>query len=252
MSTPALRLEGVSKTYPGVRALDQVSINCLPGEVHAILGENGSGKSTLMKIASGAVKPDGGVVEIAGQRFASVDPRTASKLGVSTVYQDDSLVSELTVAQNLFMASRRGTVRFSDMTAWAADRLAAYGVSIAPHALIADLSPAQRQFVEIVKALQSEPKVLLFDEPTSTLDADGVRKLTGIIRTLTARGTGIIYVSHRLPEILELADRVTVLRDGIHQGTFAVSESLSEHDLMTSMSTMPRRRPTSRGIRYSL
>lgn len=235
MSTPALRLEGVSKTYPGVRALDQVSINCLPGEVHAILGENGSGKSTLMKIASGAVKPDGGVVEIAGQRFASVDPRTASKLGVSTVYQDDSLVSELTVAQNLFMASRRGTVRFSDMTAWAADRLAAYGVSIAPHALIADLSPAQRQFVEIVKALQSEPKVLLFDEPTSTLDADGVRKLTGIIRTLTARGTGIIYVSHRLPEILELADRVTVLRDGIHQGTFAVSESLSEHDLITLM-----------------
>lgn len=235
MSTPALRLEGVSKTYPGVRALDHVSIDCLPGEVHAILGENGSGKSTLMKIASGAVKPDSGVVEIAGQRFSSVDPRTASGLGVSTVYQDDSLVLELTVAQNLFMASRPGTVRFADMSSWAGERLLAYGVNIPPHALIADLSPAQRQFVEIVKALQSEPKVLLFDEPTSTLDADGVRKLTGIIRTLTARGTGILYVSHRLPEILELADRVTVLRDGIHQGTFAATKGLSEHDLITLM-----------------
>ncbi|WVT78158.1 ATP-binding cassette domain-containing protein (plasmid) [Sinorhizobium chiapasense] len=235
MSTPVLKLEGVSKTYPGVRALDQVSIDCLPGEVHAILGENGSGKSTLMKIASGVVRPDSGVVEIAGQRLANVDPRTASGLGLSTVYQDDSLVLELTVAQNLFMASRQGTVRFAEMNAWAATLLSAYGVSIAPDALIADLSPAQRQFVEIVKALQSEPMVLLFDEPTSTLDADGVRKLTGIIRNLTARGTGIIYVSHRLPEILELADRVTVLRDGVHQGTFAVTESLSEHDLITLM-----------------
>ncbi len=235
MSTPVLRLEGVSKTYPGVRALDQVSIDCLPGEVHAILGENGSGKSTLMKIASGVVRPDSGSVEIAGQRLANVDPRTASGLGLSTVYQDDSLVLELTVAQNLFMASRQGTVRFAEMNTWAATLLSVYGVNIAPDALIADLSPAQRQFVEIVKALQSEPTVLLLDEPTSTLDADGVRKLTGIIRDLTARGTGIIYVSHRLPEILELADRVTVLRDGVHQGTFAVTDSLSEHDLITLM-----------------
>lgn len=133
------------------------------------------------------------------------------------------------------MASRQGTVRFAEMNTWAATLLSVYGVNIAPDALIADLSPAQRQFVEIVKALQSEPTVLLLDEPTSTLDADGVRKLTGIIRDLTARGTGIIYVSHRLPEILELADRVTVLRDGVHQGTFAVTDSLSEHDLITLM-----------------
>lgn len=235
MSLPVLKLDGVSKTYPGVRALDQVSIQCLPGEVHAILGENGSGKSTLMKVASGVVKPDSGTVEIAGERLSGADPRIPSSLGLATVYQDNSLVLELSVAQNLFMAIRKGAVPFSDMNSWAADRLSRYGLAIAPETIVGDLSPALRQFVEIVKALQSEPKVLLLDEPTATLDADGVRKLSGIIRDLVAKGTGIIYVSHRLPEILELANRITVLRDGVHRGTFNVTSDLSERDLVTLM-----------------
>jgi ribose transport system ATP-binding protein len=235
MSNLVLKLDNVSKTYPGVRALDHVSIDCRAGEVHAILGENGSGKSTLMKIASGTVRPDSGSIEIAGSRLQAADPRSAHHLGLATVYQDDSLILEFTVAQNLFLATAPGAVAFGDMLGWARARLAPYDVQIPASAVVGDLTPAQRQFVEIVKALLSDPKVLLLDEPTATLDIDGVRKLAGMVRELTARGTGIIYVSHRLPEILDLADRVTILRDGVHQGTFPVTSDVSEHDLVTLM-----------------
>ncbi|MBB5751326.1 ATP-binding cassette domain-containing protein [Prosthecomicrobium pneumaticum] len=235
MPETVLKIERVSKTYPGVRALDTVSLDCRAGEVHAILGENGSGKSTLMKIASGAITPDGGTVEIGGVRLEAADPRAAHALGLATVYQDDSLVRELTVAQNLYLGTRPGSVPFRAMESWAAAQLAPYGVAISVRTLVGDLTPAQRQFVEIVKALIAGPRVLLLDEPTSTLDIDGVRQLAGIVRDLTARGTGVIYVSHRLPEILDLADRVSILRDGVHQGTFDVTPDLSEHDLVARM-----------------
>lgn len=235
MSDIVLKVERVSKTYPGVRALDTVSLDCRAGEVHAILGENGSGKSTLMKIASGVVSWDEGSVEIGGTRLATADPAQAHALGLATVYQDDSLVRELTVAQNLFLGTKRGAVPYRQMEEWAAAQLAPYGFQIPVRALVGDLTPAQRQFVEIVKALVTGPRVLLLDEPTSTLDIDGVRQLAGMVRDLTARGTGVIYVSHRLPEILDLADRVSILRDGVHRGTFDVTADLSEHDLVTLM-----------------
>jgi ribose transport system ATP-binding protein len=230
-----LKMEGVSKTYPGVRALDHVSIDCKAGEVHAILGENGSGKTTLMKIASGAIAPDKGVVEIGGAGLTAADPRLAHRLGIATVYQDDSLVRELSVAQNLFLAAPPGDVSFSSMPTWAREQLQRFGVDIDPKATIGSLSPAQRQFIEIAKALLSNPKVLLLDEPTSTLDIDGVRKLMALVRELTATGTGVIYVSHRLPEILELAQRVSILRDGVHQGTFPITAEVSEHKLVSLM-----------------
>ena len=235
MTEHVLRVEQVSKTYPGVRALDHVSIDCLAGEVHAILGENGSGKSTLMKIASGAIAPDEGTVEIAGKRLESADPRLALRLGLSTVYQDDSLVRELTVAQNLYLGTEPGTVRFSEINRWAAAQLAPYELGIPATAPVEALTPAHRQFVEIMKALLSRPRVLLLDEPTSTLDLKGVQKLAALVRELTAQGTGVIYVSHRLPEILDLADRVTILRDGVHRGTFPITEEISEHDLVELM-----------------
>lgn len=235
MSDIVLRVERVSKTYPGVRALDTVSLDCRAGEVHAILGENGSGKSTLMKIASGVIAPDEGVVEIGGVRLSASDPAEAHALGLATVYQDDSLIREFTVAQNLYLGTRPGTVAFRDMATWAAAQLAPYGVEIPVRALVGDLTPAQRQFVEIVKALLIQPRVLLLDEPTSTLDLHGVRQLAAMVRDLTARGTGILYVSHRLPEILDLAQRVSILRDGVHQGTFDVTPDLSEHDLVVRM-----------------
>jgi len=235
VSELVLRIEDVSKTYPGVLALDRFSIDCRAGEVHAILGENGSGKTTLMKIASGTIAPDGGVVEINGAKLASVDPRLARRLGLATVYQDDSLIRELSVAQNLFLAAPPESVAFGAMVPWARDQLARFGVQTDPTAAVGSLSPAQRQFIEIVKALLSDPKVLLLDEPTSTLDMDGVRKLTDLIHKLTAGGAGIVYVSHRLPEILELAQRVTILRDGVHRGTFPITAEVSEHDLVSLM-----------------
>jgi len=235
MSDLVLRLDGISKTYPGVRALDHVTLDCRAGEVHAILGENGSGKSTLLKIASGTVASDSGTIEIGGKTLAAADPRAAHAFGLATVYQDDSLVRELTVAQNLFLGTAPGTVPFSQMLSWAEAQLAPFGLGISARSRVSDLTPAHRQFVEIVKALIASPRVILLDEPTSTLDIDGVRQLVGIVRDLTARGTGVVYVSHRLPEILELADRVTVLRDGVHQGTFDVTPELSEHDLVTRM-----------------
>ncbi len=209
MSDAVLRIEGVSKTYPGVRALDRVSIDCRPGEVHAVLGENGSGKTTLMKIASGAIAPDGGTVDIAGARLSAADPRLAHSLGLATVYQDNSLVRELSIAQNLFFAAPPNAVSYGRMGRWAREQLGRFGFDIDPNLMVGSLSPAHRQFVEIVKALLSNPKVLLLDEPTSTLDMEGVRKLSGLIREITAQGAGVIYVSHRLPEILDLSHRVS-------------------------------------------
>ena len=235
MSVVALKLSAVSKTYPGVRALSDMSLECLAGEVHAVLGENGSGKSTLLGIASGTVTPDGGVIEIMGRPLTAADPLQARSLGLATVYQDDSLVRELTVAQNLLLAASDDSISYGDMNGWAERQLAAYDLELAPDAVVGDLTPAERQFLEIVKALISRPKVLLLDEPTSTLDLDGVRKLSAIVRRLAAEGTAIVYVSHRLPEILDLADRVTILRDGVGRGTHAVSDALSVNDLIALM-----------------
>lgn len=235
MTEIVLRMEGVSKSYPGVRALDDFSFDVRAGEVHAILGENGSGKSTLMKIASGALTPNTGKIQINGNDLERADPRQAISYGLSTVYQDDSLVRELSVAQNLFLATPRGSVPYADMQRWAESQLEPFGLGISASALVGDLTPAHRQFVEVVKALLSQPRVLLLDEPTSTLDYDGVAHLTGLVRDLTANGTGVVYVSHRLPEILDLADRVTVLRDGVHKGTFDVTSETSEHELVSRM-----------------
>lgn len=235
MTELVLQLDTVSKSYPGVRALDRVTLDCRAGEVHAILGENGSGKSTLMKIASGTVTPNSGTVTIAGQTLTAADPSLARSLGLATVYQDDSLVRELTVAQNLFLGAPAGSVPYAGMVPWAEAQLAPFRLGISARAPVGSLTPAHRQFVEIVKALIAKPRVLLLDEPTSTLDIDGVRQLMGLVRELTARGTGVLYVSHRLPEILELADRVSILRDGVHQGTFDITPEISEHDLVTRM-----------------
>lgn len=238
MSSPSLELSGISKRYPGVQALDRVSFDCRPGEIHAVLGENGSGKSTLLGIAGGAVAADEGTISIMGQRLETADPLLARRFGLATVYQDDSLVRELTVAENLVLgaAGRHGVV---GSVAWAAAQLAPYDLGIAADAVVGALSPAQRQFLEIVKALVNEPKVLLLDEPTSSLDISGVERLSAIVREIAAKGTAIVYVSHRLPEILALADRVTILRDGRGQGTYAVDDTLSESDLVALMVGRP-------------
>ena len=239
MAAASLEIADLSKSYPGVQALNRVGFECRPGEIHAIVGENGSGKSTLLGIASGAVVPDSGSVTIMGRPLATADPLLARRLGLATVYQDDSLVRELTVAENLYLGAAQSWVAIAGRNDWAERLLAAHDLDIKPTAIVASLSPSQRQFLEIIKALAAEPKVLLLDEPTSTLDLPGVEKLSGIIRRISAEGTAVVYVSHRLPEVLALADRVTILRDGEGQGTYDVSAALSEGDLIALMVGRP-------------
>lgn len=239
MATPALKLSNISKQYPGVLALSDVSLECLPGEVHAVLGENGSGKSTLLGVAAGSRAPDTGTVEILGQRLTAPDPSLARRLGLATVYQDNSLVPELTVAQNLLLGISGRSISYARARGWAQAQLDRYNLAIDPAAFVADISPAHRQFLEVVKALASDPKVLLLDEPTTSLDIGDIEILHGIVRRLVAEGGTVVYVSHRLPEILSLAHRVTVLRDGQWQGTYETTKDLSEKDLIALMVGRP-------------
>ncbi len=204
-----------------------------------MLGENGSGKSTLLGIASGAIVPDEGSVDIKGEPLTRADPLLARRLGLATVYQDDSLIRELTVAENLFLAAGDTSASLASMKRYAERQLRPYELDIPPDALVGALSPAERQFLEIVKALSANPQVLLLDEPTSSLDLAGVENLTRIVRRFTGEGNAVVYVSHRLPEILALADRVTILRDGEGQGTFEVGDALSERDLISLMVGRP-------------
>jgi ribose transport system ATP-binding protein len=239
MAAASLELSGISKRYPGVQALDRVDFECRAGEIHAVLGENGSGKSTLLGIAAGAVAADEGRIAIMGNPLIAADPLQARRLGLAVVYQDDSLVRELSVAENLLLGTVDGPKSLAGKRQWAAKQLAPYGLGISPDALVGQLSASQRQFLEIVKALAADPKVLLFDEPTSSLDISGVETLSAIIRRIVAAGAAVVYVSHRLPEILALANRVTILRDGAGQGTYDVNERLSEADLIALMVGRP-------------
>lgn len=239
MTTPSLSLSNISKRFPGVQALNDVSLEFEAGEIHAVLGENGSGKSTLLGIASGVQAADTGVIEIMGQPLISADPSLARKLGLATVYQDNSLVPELTVAQNLHLGAAGHSGSYTRMKSWARQQLESYKLSLDPDAIVADISPAHRQFLEIVKALALSPKVLLLDEPTTALDLHDVATLHTIIRKIAAAGTTVVYVSHRLPEVLALVERVSVLRDGEWQGTYETNEDLSEDELISLMVGRP-------------
>jgi ribose transport system ATP-binding protein len=239
MTPASLVLSGICKRYPGVQALNGVDFECLPGEIHAVLGENGSGKSTLLGVAAGSVSADEGRVQIMGKELPAADPQQARELGLAVVYQDDSLVRELSVAENLLLGTADGSVTGGGKLDWAVRQLASYDLNISPSAIVGDLNASQRQFLEIVKALSANPKVLLLDEPTSSLDISGVEKLSTIVRRIVAGGAAVVYVSHRLPEILALANRVTILRDGEGQGTYEVDEKLSENDLISLMVGRP-------------
>ncbi len=238
-STLALSLRGVSKAYGAVQALQDVSFECRAGEIHALVGENGSGKSTLLGIASGFVAPDRGVVEIGGVGRRRGSPAEARRLGLGIAYQSTSHVDDLSVAENVYLsvpAAERPA--YGVMTAWAAEQLAGFGFDVPVGAVAGTLSLAERQLLEIVKALLAKPKVILLDEPTTALGTDEVEHLHALMREQAGRGVGIVYVSHRLPEVLEVADRVTVLRDGVGQGTHEAS-AMSEDALVELMIGRP-------------
>jgi rhamnose transport system ATP-binding protein len=218
-----LRATDISKSYAGVRALRGASLELRAGEVHALVGENGAGKSTLIKILTGAVQPDGGEILIDGRRVTQHSPRAAKALGIAAIYQQPALFPELSVAENLAIGVEThgawGRIDWNGRRARATQLLSRVGARIDPEAEAADLSMAEQQLVEIARALGADAKVLILDEPTASLPEDDARNLFRVIGELRARGVGLIYITHRLEELREIADRVTVLRDGQTIGT---------------------------------
>ena len=223
----ALEIRGVSKRFPGVHALDRVDLDVRRGEVHVLLGENGAGKSTLMKILSGVYARDEGRIFIDGQEIEPRNPRHAQTLGISIIYQTFSQAPHLNVAENLFLGREPltpwRTIDARRTRAMSRDALARVGLDLDPQTPIKKLSVAQRQMLEIAKALTLDAKIVIMDEPTSALTDRETRRLFQIIGALKAEGRAIIYISHRLEEVAEIGDRVTVLRDGRKVGSADVA-----------------------------
>ncbi|MFF5080578.1 sugar ABC transporter ATP-binding protein [Actinoplanes sp. NPDC000266] len=222
-----LHVTEVSKTFPGVRALDRVSFTLRPGEVHALVGENGAGKSTLIKVLTGVYQPDDGEITYRGSPARFGTPMDAQQAGISTIYQEVNLVPLMSVAQNLFLGREpRNALGLLDrrrMEREARAILAGYGVTTDVRRPLGTLALGAQQMVALARAVMVDAKVVIMDEPTSSLEPREVRTLFGIIRDLHARGIGIVYVSHRLDELYEICDAVTILRDGrvVHTGQLA-------------------------------
>ena len=239
VSPVVLSLRGVSKAFGAVQALDAVSVDCRAGEVHALVGENGSGKSTLLGIASGALAPDDGTVVVGETERRRVSPAESRRLGLGMAYQTYSHVLHLSVAENLYLAAPSDfRPTYGRMDRWAAERLAEFELELSPTVPTGRLSLAERQLLEVVKALLAKPKVLLLDEPTTALGPEDVDRLHALVHERSSAGVGIVYVSHRLPEVLGIADRISVLRDGVSQGTFEAA-SMSEESLVALMIGRP-------------
>jgi len=207
---------GLSKSYGGARALDGVDFAVAAGEIHALVGENGAGKSTLIKILGGAATPDAGTVTLDGRALPPGDPHASRRRGISIVHQEFTLVPELSVAENVFLGRERGrwVLARGEMRREVARLLDELGVALDPSARVRDLSVGGQQMVEIARALATEARVLILDEPTATLSRVDAERLFALLGRLRARGLGIVYISHRLEEIFAIADRITVLRDG--------------------------------------
>ena len=217
MTQHLLRVDGIGKTFPGVVALQGVDFAVAVGEVHALLGENGAGKSTMIKILSGAQAPDGGTISFGGRTVTFAAPYQAQAEGITTIYQEFNLIPTLSVAENIMIGReplRFGFVDWPAMLRLGREALRDVGLDVDPRRLVRDLSVADQQMVEIARALSVESRLIIMDEPTSALSSTEVDRLLAIVRRLKARGISIIYVTHRLDEVMAVCDRVTVLRDG--------------------------------------
>lgn len=213
----SLEMKNISKRFGGIHALDQVSLQIRPGEVHALIGENGAGKSTLMKILGGSYKKDGGEIYIDGKLADISSPDAAHSYGISVIYQEQALVDCLTVADNILIGrfpNQFGVIKKDEMQKQALEALEQVGSNIDPQTMLGDLTVAQKQFIEIAKAVAINARILIMDEPTSVLTMPETQVLFRLIKSLQAKGIAIIYISHRLEELAEIADRCTVLKDG--------------------------------------
>ena len=221
-----LTLKHIRKIYPGVVALDDVSMTVRDGEVHALLGENGAGKSTLIKIVAGAISPDGGEIAFDGRAFPRLTPQQALEQGVAVIYQELNLCRPLSVAENIFLG-RPQTRLYSQrkLNALAREIFDEYGFDLDPGARVMSLSPAQQQLVEICKGISNRAKIMIMDEPTSALASNEVELLFRVIAKLKASGVTVIYISHRLDEVFRVTDRITVLRDGRYVTTINTADT---------------------------
>ncbi len=238
MTEALLKLSNISKSFAGVQALRGVQFELCPGEVHALLGENGAGKSTLVKVITGVHQPDAGEMYVSGEPIQLSDPRAAFRCGIAAIYQELSLFPDLDIAENIFAGRQParvgGWVQWKRMYQEAGRLLDSLGVQMDVHTKARNLSVAQQQMVEIARALSLEARILIMDEPTSALTLNEVDDLFQIVRRLRESGTAILFISHRLDELFELADRVTVLRDGQYIGTRSM-EGVTREELIRMM-----------------
>jgi ABC-type sugar transport system ATPase subunit len=252
---PFLELRAIVKRFPGVVALNGVSLELRAGEVHALLGENGAGKSTLIKTISGVYQPDAGEIRVDGRPITIRNPYAAQTLGISTIYQEFTLAPDMTVAENIFLGREPLRIRAlsiidrRQLVRRARELLASLDLQIDPEASVRDLGVAQQQMVEIVKALSLDARLIIMDEPTATLTAHEIDRLFEAVRRLRQRGVAIVYVSHRLDEVEALCDRATILRDGAYVATMPVaSTSIDEMiRLMVGRGTPARRGAHAKG-----
>ena len=236
---PLLKLTGIVKTFPGVRALDGVELEVQAGEVHCLLGQNGAGKSTLIKVLAGVHRPDAGSMLWQGEEVSFSNPQAATKAGIATIYQELDLVDDLTVAENIFLGHEQSTggfVRRRQMRAAATEVLARLGHAEIPAGRrVGKLPAAAKQIVSMGRALSHEAKLLVMDEPSAVLASDEVANLFRVIRDLTSKGIAVIYITHRLEEIREIGDRVTVLKDGRTSAVNLPARTTTTDDLVTRM-----------------
>ena len=233
-----LIMKGISKTFPGVKALDDVSFEIISGEVHSLIGQNGAGKSTLMGILNGITKPDDGQIFFNNKVVKIDDPKDAFNLNLSIVHQEFALCNNLTVAENIYLGdephNKSGFVNYKKMHLDAKSLLDSINVILNTDKIVGDLNTSEWQIIEICKALAKKPKFIVMDEPTASLDEKQIDNLFEIINTLKKNGIGIIYISHKLKEIIQISDRITVLKDGKINDSFIKNE-VNEEDLIKSM-----------------
>lgn len=238
-TTPAIAMAGIGKRFPGVLALENVDLDLAPGKVHALMGENGAGKSTLIKILAGVYRPDSGTIRIGGNAVDLRSPRDALRQGIKVVFQEIALISEFTVAENIFLegypTNGVGSIDWNKINADAAALFERIGFNVDPAEKVGNLPVSKQQMVEIARALAHEARVVVMDEPTSSLTPAEVALLFEVIRRLTSIGIAVLYVSHKIDEIFEIADTVTVLRDGRHISTKPIAEHTPDsliHDMI--------------------
>lgn len=237
MNEVIVSMQGISKSFPGVKALDDVHFELRSGEVMALLGENGAGKSTLVKILSGVYTRDSGTLEIFGKQYGDLNTKLAQEVGVAIIHQELNMCPHLTVAENMFLGRELVNGFITDtrrMEKEAAKILSDLNIEIDPSEMVGNLAVSKQQMVEIAKALSIKAKILIMDEPTSALTANEIRELFRIIKQLRAEGCGIVYISHRLDELHHIVDRVTIMRDG-HYITSCNFEDTTMDEIISNM-----------------